>query len=209
MLFQTGLANAYHFKSRHYIDIWNLEAKLTPPEFEDALSAAQRAYELEPGNPHYQLTLAKVMEWGAFAGIYQIDTSLSTSLYRQAIAQRPNWPNAYADYAYHLAFFRRDLAAAWPQLSLALDYGPFTPEVLRQVLVVGFNFWPELSAGQKLLVLQSAHKLVLANGRHYQLVNKLARQYRRSGALCSYLKNLSDPLPAAKLTQLNRDVCRA
>ena len=66
ILLQKGLANAYHFKSRFYIDKWQQNNKPTSLQYSNALLAADYAFSIDRENPHYLLTLAKVMEWGYF-----------------------------------------------------------------------------------------------------------------------------------------------
>jgi hypothetical protein len=125
-------------------------------QYTNALLAADYAYSIYDQNPHYLLTLAKVMEWGVFAGLAKYHNNVFNQLYRDAINQRPTWPNAYSDYAYNLAFIQHDLAAAWPQLQQALHYGPYTPEVLHQILAIGFAYWPSLTVTQKQLVFKTS-----------------------------------------------------
>jgi hypothetical protein len=81
-------------------------------QYTNALLAADYAYSIYDQNPHYLLTLAKVMEWGVFAGLAKYHNNVFNQLYRDAINQRPTWPNAYSDYAYNLALIQHDLAAA-------------------------------------------------------------------------------------------------
>ncbi len=42
----------------------------------------------------------------------------------------PNWPNAYADYAYYLGVTQFRVTEAFEQLELAKRYGPYVAETL-------------------------------------------------------------------------------
>ena len=116
ILLQKGLANAYYFKSRFYVDQWQSGNTPTSLQYSNALLAADYAVKIDDQNPHYLLTLLKVMEWGAFSQLVTPNNKVFNQLYRDAINQRPTWPNAYSDYAYNLAFIQHDLSASWPNI---------------------------------------------------------------------------------------------
>lgn len=208
ILLQKGLASAYHFKSKYYIDKWQQTDKPTSLQYSSALLAADYAYNIDSPNPHYLLTLAKVMEWGVFSSLAQPNNQSFNLLYLNAIQQRPNWPNAYSDYAYNLAFIQQDLSKAWPYLEQALIYGPYTPEVLHQVLAIGFASWPNLSVEQKSLVFTTAKKSAAANWRMRNDLKQLAQQYELTAVVCNYLKYAMPASPASDDQWIKQDMCR-
>ncbi|MGI2170503.1 hypothetical protein ACROAE_09945 [Shewanella sp. MF05960] len=208
ILLQKGLANAYHFKSRFYIDQWQQSAAPTKLQYSNALLAADYAYNIDSQNPHYLLTLAKVMEWGVFADLAQDNTPVFNRLYLDAIEQRPHWPNAYSDYAYNLAFIQHDVDQAWLYLEQALVYGPYTPEVLHQGLAIGFSSWGHLTVEQKQLVFAVARKSVMANWRMRNDLKQLATQYQLTSVICTYLKYSIPSLNAVDEQWVNKDMCR-
>jgi hypothetical protein len=208
ILLQKGLANAYHFKSRFYIDKWQQNNKPTSLQYSNALLAADYAFSIDSENPHYLLTLAKVMEWGVFSKLAQPNNIVFNQLYLDAIEQRPTWPNAYSDYAYNLAFIQHDINQAWLNLEQALVYGPYTPEVMHQVLAIGFAHWPSLTATQKQLVFSTAKIAALANWTMRNDLKMLALQYQLTPTMCTYFKYLPLDVNQNNTTWIEKDMCR-
>ena len=208
ILVQKGLANAYHFKSRFYIDQWHEGNVPTELQYSNALLAADYAYKIDSQNPHYLLTLAKVMEWGVFSSMSQSNPNLFNKLYAEAIRFRPTWPNAYSDYAYNLTFIQHDLEKAWPYLILAEQYGPYTPEVLHQILSIGFASWPNLTVTQKQQVFKTAKKAATANWLLRNDLKKLANQYQLTPILCTYFSNMTPRMATQDEKWINQDMCR-
>jgi hypothetical protein len=152
--------------------------------------------------------LAKVMEWGVFADLAKYHNNVFNQLYHDAINQRPTWPNAYSDYAYNLAFIQHDLAAAWPQLQQALHYGPYTPEVLHQILAIGFAYWPSLTVTQKQLVFKTTKIAANANWSMRHDLKKLINQYQLTPIMCSYFKFGPQDVVAKNDKWIKQDLCR-
>ncbi|AZG73836.1 hypothetical protein [Shewanella livingstonensis] len=207
ILLQKGLANAYHFKSRFYIDQWQQGAKPNSLQYANALLAADYAFSIDGQNPHYLLTLAKVMEWGVFSKLAQANNTVFNQLYLDAITQRPNWPNAYSDYAYNLAFIQQDINQAWPYLEQALVYGPYTPEVLHQTLAIGFAYWPGLTMVQKQTVFSTAHIAASANWKMRNDLKQLASQYQLTQVMCTYF-TYATPTNNNVDKWIKQDMCR-
>jgi hypothetical protein len=207
ILLQKSLASAYHFKSRFYIDQWQQGAKPTPLQYANALLAADYAFSIDDQNPHYLLTLAKVMEWGVFSQLAQPNKTVFNQLYLDAITLRPNWPNAYSDYAYNLAFIQQDMVQAWPYLVQALHYGPYTPEVLHQTLAIGFAYWPRLTPTQKQTVFSTAHIAASANWKMRDDLKQLALQYQLTPLICTYFA-YATPVNVNIDKWIKQDMCR-
>lgn len=208
ILLQKGLANAYHFKSRFYIDKWQQNNKPTSLQYANALLAADYAFSIDSKNPHYLLTLAKVMEWGVFSKLAQPNDIVFNQLYLDAIEQRPTWPNAYSDYAYNLAFIQHDINHAWLNLEQALVYGPYTPEVLHQVLAIGFAHWPNLTVSQKQLVFTTAKHAASANWLMRNDLKKMAKRYQLTHVICTYFKYSIPAFSANDEKWIKQDMCR-
>ncbi|WP_445777450.1 hypothetical protein [Shewanella sp.] len=208
ILVQKGLASAYHFKSRFYIDQWSEGNVPTDLQYANALLAADYAYNIDSDNAHYLLTLAKVMEWGVFSSLAQPNPPLFNQLYTDAIRFRPTWPNAYSDYAYNLAFIQRDINKAWPYLIKAQQYGPYTPEVLHQILSIGFASWPNLTVSQKQFVFTTAKKAASANWRMRNDLKNLASQYQLTPVLCTYFTYMTPRPSAQDENWIKQDMCR-
>ncbi|MCL1046202.1 hypothetical protein Q4601_16930 [Shewanella sp. 1_MG-2023] len=207
LLIQKGVANAYHFKTLFYLKLWEGNQQPSKAQFQQAKVAAVNAYSLDNSNPHYILSFAKVLEWGAYHQFYDIDVKKHSQLYMTAIKLRPLWPNAYADYGASLAFLNSDLDTAWPLLEKGLRYGPYTPEVLRQVLAVGFFFWPQLSVEQKKLVLETSLVAVESQWSMKLELQQLTRNYQRTSVVCSYMKYTAIEISEAGQQWVSESLC--
>ncbi|GGI77312.1 hypothetical protein [Shewanella gelidii] len=204
----TGLASAYHFKSRFYIDKWVSEKTINKEQFEDAHFAATNANRLDTRNPHYQLTLVKILEWGAYSQIMPMDIQTANELYQTAIESRRFWPNAYADYAYNLAFYQEDIERAWPYLMQGLRYGGNSPEVLRQAMAVGFFSWNRLTFQQKAKILMITEKAFLSVSSLRTSLFQLAGQYQLKSVVCTFLLQRSVNFSANEREQLALSMCK-
>lgn len=208
-LFQKGLANAYHFKSRYYIDEWQAGKVVEPLQYANALLASDYAAKIDSNHPHYLLTQAKIMEWGVFAGLAVANNAKFNQLYQDAINLRVIWPNAYSDYAYNLAFIQHDMARAWQYLHQAAEYGPYSPEVIRQTLAIGMSHWPLLDVSQKQYVLQTS---LLAANSDWVMRKELSFFVSENALtipLCSYIKYQKQTVNANTIAWLNQGLCRS
>lgn len=208
MLFQKGLGSAYHFKSRYYIDQWQLGNEVTALQYANALLAREQAVNADRLNPHYLLTQAKVLEWGVFANTATPNKAKFNQLYKDAIALRPIWPNAYSDYAYNLAYFQQDLSGAWEQLEKAYIYGRYSPEVIRQALVIGFGFWQHLNVSQKQFVLEQALFAAQTNWSMKQELLAIAKANNLFIPICQYMKYQTQPIDKGSLQWINDRLCK-
>ncbi|MDO6619802.1 hypothetical protein ACFL6Z_10040 [Pseudomonadota bacterium] len=208
VIVQKGMASAYHFKSRFYIDHWQKNNPPTQLQYSAALLAADNAYNLDSKNPHYLLTLAKVMEWGVYANFAAANNALFNQLYTNAISQRPTWPNAYSDYAYNLAFIQHDVSQVWPLLDKAVLYGPYTPEVLHQILAIGFAYWPQLTLVQKKNVFETARISAMASWDVRTDLKRLATQYDMTPIVCTYFKFITPEFTPKDKNWVEKELCR-
>ncbi len=206
LLGQKILASAYHFKSSFYVDKWQNEP-INQEQYSNAYLAAEFAANIEPANPHYLLTFAKVMEWGVFEGYSVANNELFNHLYMRAIDNRPTWPNAYADYAYNLAFIQHDFPKAWQYSEQSFEYGPYITENIEQALAIGLAYWPNLSATQKSRIFDLSLLAVNSNWRLRKKLEYLSTKYNRQNTLCSFFRYQQKPLSEENIDWLNRALC--
>jgi len=204
---QAGLASLYYFPAQFRLDQWNKSSD--KPAADDLAHTAElvaNAVRLQPDNPHYLLLSAKVNEWRWYSGVLSSSDILANEqLYQRAIAMRPSWPVAYADYAYFLAITQFRLTDAWQQLELAKQYGAFLPEVMDKYLLVAFSNWPLLSVAQKAEVFQMVETSFLSARR--PLLSRRIKEYGKENLFCLYLQSklASEPTwPSARTA-----VCRS
>ena len=204
---KAGLASLYYFPAAYAVEQWQKSAdKPNAEQLHSAQEQIKTALQWQPQNPHYQLMAAKIAEWAWFSG--QLSTELISKnehIYHQAIAQRPSWPGAYADYGYYLATVQLRLADAWQQLELAEKYGAYLPEVHEKILLVAFSNWSALSVAQKATVF--ARVGAAMGGPLQGNTIRLIKHYQLERQQCIYLRK---KLAArAHWAEVQRQLCPA
>ncbi|WP_434931622.1 hypothetical protein ACRWQM_06425 [Shewanella sp. HL-SH5] len=208
LVFNQGVASTYHFKSNFYLTAWQGKTAIDETQYRDALAAATKAYDLNDTSPHYAITLAKVMEWGIYSGFDGFTNDEFNQLFNQAIKLRHNWPAAYSDYAFNLAFYQTRPDLAFEQLRLGLDYGAFAPEVVQQVLTVGFAYWDTIAMEDKYLVFET---LKTAAGMGYDTRRHLASVmglFQKQSVVCGYFNYLTEPLAENTANWIENTLCK-
>ncbi|WP_417760621.1 hypothetical protein [Shewanella sp.] len=207
----TGLASAWYFKANHYLTLWiQDEALFSEESAQQAVDAIDHAVTLAPDNPHYLLTKAKLNEWLWYKGLMtteQLDAS--EQLYLQAIAMRPTWPNAHADYAYFLGVTQFRVTEAFEQLALAHRYGPYLPEILLRQIGVGFTQWRYLTSEQKLDTLSALKYAVVSDWDTYHEALRLSRDSGMYRVSCSYLRASKAEFTEDQQTKILAQFCKA
>ncbi|WP_337840973.1 hypothetical protein [Rheinheimera sp.] len=185
-----GLASAWYFKANHYLDLWVKNEQLfTEQSWQEASTAIDKAVQLHPTHPHYLLIKAKINEWGWYGGLMTSKQLEQTeSYYRQAIALRPTWPNAYADYAYYLGVTQFRVTDAFAQLENAEKFGRFIPETFLRQLAVGFANWRHLNIRQKTSTLEALKRSVTSNYRGFREVVTITKSSGLTNLACNYLQ---------------------
>lgn len=185
---KSAVASTYYFPAAYALEQWQKSSEKPDTEqLQSAQEQIQAALQWQPQNPHYQLMAAKIAEWAWFSGLITTDLiSKNERIYQQAIAQRPSWPVAYADYGYFLATIQFRLGDAWQQLELAEKYGGYLPEVHEKILLVAFSNWSALSVAQKSVVFA---RVANAMGGPLQVNTvRLIKQYQLERQQCIYLR---------------------
>lgn len=208
-VWRAGMASAYFFQVQHLLTQWdNNPEQFTEQGFQQADLLMQHTLDLEPDHPHYLLTMAKIQEWGWFKGFKPASSMDGVeAYYQQAIALRPQWPNAYADYAWYLSTVQFRLTDALAQLALADQYGRYTPAVLHRSLAVYFSQWQHLSVVQKAQAYQVLARSIALNQRYYRPIRDLVTQYRMQRLGCIFLRKQTN-LSALAEHRLQTDFCR-
>lgn len=187
-VWRAGLASLYYFPASFRLEQW--DKANVKPQADDLIataSLAKSALELQPDNPHYLLLNAKINEWSWYSGVLNSsDVAANEAIYQKAIALRPSWPVAYADYAYYLAVTQLRLTEAWQQLMLARQKGRFLPEVQQKYLAVAFSFWPQLSVAQKADVYQQIE--LGMSGALFATTRAAIQQFNKQQLVCQYLR---------------------
>lgn len=207
----TGLASVWYFKANNSIELWAKQPALFSLEqWQQASMATDQAIRLHPGHPHYLLTKAKVNEWGWYGGFMTSkELEQTEQYYKDAIKARPNWPNAYADYAYYLGVTQFRITEAFEQLQLARQYGPFQPETLLRQLAVGFLHWDKLNTMQKTNTLQALKQTVLADYPLYGKARLIVRETKQSKQACTFLTLHSKDFTPDIQKRIQKDFCTA
>ncbi len=185
---KAGIASLYYFPAAYAVEQWQKASdKPDAEQLQRAQLQIASALAWQPQNPHYQLMAAKIAEWAWFSG--QLSTaaiSKNEQIYQHAIALRPDWPVAYADYGYFLATVQLRLADGWTQLELAARHGGYLPEVHEKILLVSFSNWAALTVAQKAAVYA---RVAAAMGGPLQGNSiRLIKQYQLERQHCIYLR---------------------
>ncbi|OBP14314.1 hypothetical protein A5320_11020 [Rheinheimera sp. SA_1] len=212
-VWQAGMASANFFRVQFLLNEWDKNSdNLTPERYAQALQLMEVTLSKDPDHPHYLLSMAKVLEWGWYKGLRPAsEMAVVERYYQQAIQLRPQWPNAYADYAWYQSTVQFRLTEAFEQLALADQYGPYMPQVLQRTLAVVYSQWPHLNATQKALGYQVLARSIGASPRLYNPVILLVKQHQMQRLGCIYLQaRQSADKPYSELAQqrLQRDFCQ-
>ncbi|WP_152342830.1 hypothetical protein [Rheinheimera sp. KL1] len=176
--------------------------------WQEAASAIERAIELHPKHPHYLLTLAKINEWAWYKGLKTADQILvNDQLYKLAIELRPNWPNAYADYAYYLGIVNFRVSEAFTELAKARQYGPYTSEVFQRTLLIAATHWALLNGEQKALAFQALAPLVKNSRSSYNQALQIGTDYKLSRHFCIYLQLKKTEFKPDTNKRIAKDFC--
>jgi hypothetical protein len=203
--FQAGLASLYYFPAQFRLEQWEKSTdKPTSADLAHTAELIANAVRLQPDNPHYLLLSAKVNEWRWYSGeLSSAQIKANEQLYQQAIALRPSWPVAYADYAYFLAVTQFRLTDAWQQLQLATERGAYLPQVQQKFLSVAFSFWQSLSVQQKAEVYRRV-ELGFA-GALFEQTRRAVEQAGKQSQICRYLRLKQDGQPVWQ--KVRQNVC--
>lgn len=205
-----GLASAWHYQALRYLELWQKNEQLfTETNFQKASIAINNAVNLHPSHPEYLLLKVKISLWGWYQGELKTEQLNNLeSLYQQAIALRPIWPNAYADYAYYLGVTQRHATEAFNQLKLAKQYGPYTPEVFMQIVSIGFINWTVLSTEQKAMTLKALQHAVRNSQTTYYHALNATKVTERLFLACNFLKASQANFSEKLNKQIKRDFCK-
>lgn len=211
MVWRAGWASANYFQVQFWLYQWNAnQASLTEPRYQDAYQAMSRVLSYEPEHPHYLLMMAKVQEWGWFKGFVATEQMQDVEqLYQQAIAKRPTWPVAYADYAWFLSSVQFRLTDAFAQLELAKQHGPYLDEVQQRVLAVSFSRWQHLTVPQKVVAYETLAQALKGHASLHRSTMDLVRTYRMERLGCIYLRSRAANFSEQQNARIQRDFCRA
>ena len=146
-LFSAGLAD---YQARTFQEDW--QQKQTPPSIKAwriAKEASERAVARHPlnANGEYLDRLGRINEWLHFDkpvgdAVAQLTRSKAESLYEQAIAARPAWPNTYSQLAYVKAIQGELDKRFYEVAEVAYQLGPWRKPTLVQLAEVA-KFIPE------------------------------------------------------------------
>lgn len=203
--FNAGLASLYYFPAQFRVEQWEKSAdKPAAADLQHTAELIANAVRLQPDNPHYLLLSAKINEWRWYSGVLSsADIKANEQLYQQAIALRPSWPVAYADYAYFLAVTQFRLTDAWQQLQLAGQRGYYLPQVQQKFLSIAFSYWKTLSVGQKAEVYQRIER-GFAGSLFVQTKNAVVKAGMQQN-VCRYLRLKQGP--AGVWEKVRHNVC--
>lgn len=199
-------ANLLYVPVQNQIDRWaESTTKPTKEQWQQALVAIKQAVELQPLMADYQLTNAKVLEWGWYLQYAEAaELAALPSLYQSAQLRRPRWAQAYADEAWFWFFIGGQPQKSTVLLQQAYRLGPFVPEVLFRGLTIQLQRWPQLTISERAAVLLQLKTLFLTDMRRRTI--QLIQLNKRQKVACLYLRQQKD-FPASLLREANKQFC--
>jgi len=205
-----GLASGYYFKANYYLELWQRKPKtLDSDSWQQAAEAIHQAVEHHPNHAHYLLTQAKINEWAWYAGFKTPDQiAVNDQLYKQAIQLRPNWPNAYADYAYYLGIINFRVSEAFEELAKAKQVGPFTSETFQRTLLIAATHWSLLNVSQKAIGLQALEQMVKNSYVTYRQAIQISQDAKLQRQFCIYLRVKKAQFLPGTQKQIEKDFCK-
>ena len=177
------LAEAYHLQARAFMDSWGKRPTVPAHEWEIARESMAKAVRLHPGQAAYLEDMGELLFQKP---TISADLQQQAEAYvRQAVALRPSWPYAWAQFAmarYRLTGWDAEVALA---LEKAIEFGPWEPSVQIIVAEIGLSSWQELSLGLKDKVIgHIAHSKPAEAAQ----VFGIAQKYGMAGPLCARMK---------------------
>jgi hypothetical protein len=205
-----GVASAYYFKANYYLELWQRKPQtLDQVSWQEAANSIERAIERHPKHPHYLLTFAKINEWAWYKDLKTADQiAINDQLYQQAIALRPSWPNAYADYAYYLGIINFRISEAFTELEKARQKGPYTAEVFQRNLLISATHWPLLNGNQKAQSFQVLAQMVKNSYITYKQALQIGQDYKLVRPFCIYLRLKKTEFTPETNKRINKDFCQ-
>lgn len=208
---EKGLASAYYFKANHYLELWQRKPQtLDLNSWQQAADAIKTAIKYHTNHPHYLVVQAQINEWAWYKGFKTAEQiSINDQLYQSAILLRPNWPDAFANYAYYLGIINFRITEAFEQLSYARKFGPFTSNIYMNTISIGAARWQFLNQEQKKVVFEAV--LFINQPGQISQYNEALTLLSDSGlsrVFCTYLRIRKAELPDANYKRAMRDYCK-
>lgn len=160
-----------------------------------ARDAAQRAIDFYPvANGAYQHRLGLIEQWQQFRqpfGEPKAEASRRAALqaFRAATEARPTWPEHWSALAYAKLYLLEFDAEFHTALRRAHELGPWRIDINRRLAEIGFIAWPQLDAGERECILESARSNVTYSVQEAKSLMAIAKQTGMTGELCQSLSN--------------------
>ena len=158
-----GLAGLHAHPARQLLEGWeHPDRPRVPrePEWRAALDALERARRLEPGNPDHLLTLGRMHHHQArtfppLSPEYAGHLRQAVAAYRQAAARRPHWGYPWILLAQAQVQSGMVSEPVREALMRALDLAPWSGDVQRVGVRLGFVLWPLLDEPRREVIRQT------------------------------------------------------
>jgi len=187
--FRWALANMWYFNASYHIDAWSKSELVgNKQNYDEALSAINKAISYNPEHPHYHHTKGKVIHWGII-GKFEEKHKIKQikELYKISLTFREAWPVVWSDLA-RVNYLIEGLSIETQMyIDKALLYGPNKKEVISEVLDIYMRSWAELNTGQLHLFYKQLKSLT---HQQHLLKNILinAEKYGISNIICIEIK---------------------
>jgi hypothetical protein len=183
------MANAWYYNASYYINDWSKAGQLVnQSEYQAALSAINKAVDLDPNHPHYLHIKGRIIVWGIGANFEPKLTFHDVrALYQRALHVRQAWPDTWADLA-KVNFYLEGLTPVTLfNIEQALKYGPYQQLVTTSVLDILMQSWPILTPVQKALFFKQL-SIGLQQQKLISTIFNSAKSNKLNRLICTQIK---------------------
>jgi len=187
--FRWALANMWYFNASYHINTWS-KSKLVgnKHDYDEALSAINKAISYNPEHPHYHHTKGKIIHWGIISEFEEKHKIKQIKeLYKRSLTFREAWPVVWSDLA-RINYLIEGLSIETQMyIDKALFYGPYKKEVILEILDIYMRSWNVLNKDKIHLFY---NKLEALTHQPHLLKNILinAEKYGLSNIICIQIK---------------------
>ena len=158
-----GLSNFYAQSAHMEIERWSKPGYVTrSDESARVMQYLARSIEYSPRNPwpleEMGTLQLRVMNAARDAQLAETAARSANLNFRQALAERPTSPFAWANFALSKLYLGEQDDALFRALARAEELGPWEPQVQQSVVFVGLAVWHRLDAAQQAAVVRAMRR---------------------------------------------------
>jgi len=187
--FNRGVANAWYFNAEFSLNDWADKGTIKDEaDYQQTLTAINKAQSLDPTHPHYVHMVGRIMHWGVDMG-FEDEAKLAEikQWYLDATKLRPLWPDPWVDLLRLNNYLHGYNEQTKHYITQALTTGPFIDLVTVGTIQVWLLNWSVLSGPERALLFEQ-FDVATKQPKVLRQVLAFAKDINREKLLCSQLK---------------------